>query len=316
MHTSLDWNWPLEPYKILHPDRYLIPHLGQRKLLISEIDFLTQFNGLADTVVYAGAGPGSHIVVLAKLFPQKMFYLWDPRPFDPSLEAINNISLNQDYFTDKVAEGLIKKKSFKRLLFISDIRTTSHDRHEFEKEVLHNLKQQRGWCEILKPQMASLKFRLPFDCTDKIPYYTGEIRLQPWVGIDSAETRLWTDCQTEKDYDCSAYEQKMFHYNSSLRAGNYKVGQPEPMDYCNDCAIEWTVWQAYSRISGAKCDPPACIDLYPQSFNIGPHGKLRDLPVKDRIQKLRPEIHNFYEKYIKNENNRDELNKPTYRVTT
>jgi hypothetical protein len=61
-----------------------IIHWGQRKLLLSEIEFLTLIGkrGLENaTVVYAGAAPGTHIDYLARLFPDVKFVLVDPAPF-------------------------------------------------------------------------------------------------------------------------------------------------------------------------------------------------------------------------------------------
>ena len=42
-------------------ERKTARHFGQRKLLISEIEFLTMHARFNDTVVYAGAAPGTHI---------------------------------------------------------------------------------------------------------------------------------------------------------------------------------------------------------------------------------------------------------------
>ena len=54
-------------------------HLGQRKLLLSEIQFLS--NTKNKYVVYAGSAPGNHIYYLSNLFPDKKFILIDPNPF-------------------------------------------------------------------------------------------------------------------------------------------------------------------------------------------------------------------------------------------
>ena len=52
-------------------------HIGQRKLLLTEIQFLT--NKKSGVVVYAGSAPGNHIPVLLKIFPNKFkWILIDP----------------------------------------------------------------------------------------------------------------------------------------------------------------------------------------------------------------------------------------------
>lgn len=56
-------------------------HLGQRKLLLSEIQFLTLNHTHSKYVVYAGAGPGHHIHYLYQLFPHLKFILVDPTKF-------------------------------------------------------------------------------------------------------------------------------------------------------------------------------------------------------------------------------------------
>ncbi len=56
-------------------------HWGQRKLLLSEIEFLLLHGDGVKLVVYAGAAPGTHIAYLADLFPEHHFVLYDPAPF-------------------------------------------------------------------------------------------------------------------------------------------------------------------------------------------------------------------------------------------
>ena len=306
MSLCYDNSWLNEPYAEMPVERYLIPHLGQRKLLIAEIAFLTEYSDYSDFVLYVGAGPGKHISALAELFPKKVFHLFDPRAFDKNLENYKNLFTFQQYFTDEDAKKYANSKQFKRCLFISDIRTSGQN---FENEVRFNLKQQMQWCEILKPKMASLKFRLPFNCTESIVYYAGQIRLQAWVGIDSTETRLWTDCAETIPYGCIDYSEKMFYFNRFLRADKHEVGQCELMDFCNDCAIEWLTWTAYAKKNNKTLE--WCCDQVAntmQNINLGPHCKLRDLPLTERITALKSVIEKFHENYNTVEKKRTELN--------
>jgi hypothetical protein len=117
-------------------------HWGQRKLLLSEIEFLTHYAEPGITVVYAGAAPGTHIPYLAGLFPGVSFVLVDPNKFN--CVSSGRIVVRQEYFTHEVrASGRVIKacnapllmkgrsgdhqvaKEFvgKKTLFISDIRT-------------------------------------------------------------------------------------------------------------------------------------------------------------------------------------------------
>ena len=43
-------------------------HLGQRKLLLTEVSFLTGHGNLSKNIVYIGAAPGHHIEFLSTLF--------------------------------------------------------------------------------------------------------------------------------------------------------------------------------------------------------------------------------------------------------
>ena len=58
-------------------------HIGQKKLLFSEIYFLTivsKYVNINDCIlVYVGASPGSHINILNKLFPDLYFVLYDKK---------------------------------------------------------------------------------------------------------------------------------------------------------------------------------------------------------------------------------------------
>lgn len=53
-------------------------HHGQRKLLLSEIQFLSAYGRECDIVIYVGSAPCSHLPVLLKLFPHIKFLLIDP----------------------------------------------------------------------------------------------------------------------------------------------------------------------------------------------------------------------------------------------
>ena len=56
------------------PLRHQVCHWGQRKLLLSEVEFFTTFfDPLASAlVIYAGAAPGHHIPLLSEMFPRSV----------------------------------------------------------------------------------------------------------------------------------------------------------------------------------------------------------------------------------------------------
>lgn len=58
-------------------------HIGQRKLILNEIQFLTRIpSHVRGLVVYAGAAPSNKGALLASLFPNLKFLLIDPAEFD------------------------------------------------------------------------------------------------------------------------------------------------------------------------------------------------------------------------------------------
>ena len=80
-------------------------HWGQRKLLMSEIEFLSsmyvQCASSLPLIVYAGAAPGYHIPFLVELFPCARFVLVDPSTF--GILPHERITIRQECFTDAVA---------------------------------------------------------------------------------------------------------------------------------------------------------------------------------------------------------------------
>jgi hypothetical protein len=102
-------------------------HFGQRKLHLSEIEFLTNFcKDISDidkkiTLIYAGAAPGTHITKLSSMFPFIKFVLVDPADFIVK-PVENRIEIIQDYFDDIMAGTMMDKYKNDLRLFISDIR--------------------------------------------------------------------------------------------------------------------------------------------------------------------------------------------------
>jgi hypothetical protein len=72
---NFDMEYPYGSYELV----YSLCHIGQRKLLMNELQFLTNyFSDNFDFVIYAGAAPSEHLPVLLDLFPRVRFLLIDP----------------------------------------------------------------------------------------------------------------------------------------------------------------------------------------------------------------------------------------------
>ena len=76
------------------------------------------------TTVYAGAVPGIHVPLLAELFPNVAFHLYDPTPF--SISAGPRIRLHNQLYTDADAAAFAGTQNL-RLVFLCDIRNTADD---------------------------------------------------------------------------------------------------------------------------------------------------------------------------------------------
>lgn len=138
-----------------------VEHWGQRKLLLSEIEFLTLFYERELTVVYAGAAPGKHINFMAEaLFPKMRFILIDPRDFDAW--NTRRVTIRQEYFTDEMA----REYADTRTIFISDVRVNEAakmDQDVREEAQLNDMYLQQGWARLLRPIATMLKFVLPYN---------------------------------------------------------------------------------------------------------------------------------------------------------
>lgn len=236
-------------------------HWGQRKLLMSELEFLTLC--LKDercreckVVVYAGSASGEHIVFLADTFSDIKFVLVDPGRFSSKIveyaaKSNGRVVIHQDFFSEETAKlfpGEMKPGEF---LFISDIRNTdvTDNEQENDRVVQADMQMQMQWVECIKPLRSMLKFRMPFPKFDKVTkeclnqdfhYLSGDIYLPVWGPPGTAECRLITntlgsvdDEPEKKTYDCLAYEQQMRYFNVVTRPHIYGEGT-----HCMDCGLD------------------------------------------------------------------------------
>jgi hypothetical protein len=292
--------------------RYLISTAysnGQRKLLMGEVDFLNRHGHRADTVVYAGAAPGVHIPFLAELFPRHRFELYDPAPFELQARAagerraMRRIRSRQVFFTDEVA----RRYRGRQVLFISDIRSGRHDMTaaRFEDAVDFDMKLQRQWVEIIRPEAAMLKFRLPYSKmakTDHSEYFAGEARLQPWKGKSSTEMRLHVVKQDGEfplhQYAHAEYEEKLYYYNLVLRTWIWwdhglDTGRVPGLDHCADCALEAAMWGDYLQGQGREATAAAIEKLMLRvqrqmhsRLDKPPHGTEPEVPMRAKRERL------------------------------
>jgi hypothetical protein len=260
----LQSDFPREVYRRRCNEVKNAVHWGQRKLLISEIEFLTKYGEPDITCVYAGAAPGIHIPYLSSLFPNIKFILIDPREFYfTSHDLSKNITLYNDIMTDTLAQTFIHHKT----LLISDIRSidyTNVTSSEMDQEITNDMLTQMTWHKIMKPIATMLKFRLPWT-EGKTFYLSGDIYLPIWGPQTTTESRLIIDnlkysSNEMIEYDHCEYWEKMFYFNNIIRSKcayhntkeeNNVVGSKcnwmydVGMDNCYDCYCEIMILKEY-----------------------------------------------------------------------
>ena len=228
---------------------------GQKKLLLSEIQFLTKVCQKLNTkslkdyaVVYAGAAPGFHFPILYNLFPELIWLLYDPAR--SSKEASmhpqkEKVKIFNQFFTDETIKHAKQNSENRKILFISDIRLSPD-----EEAVIKDMISQAKWGTDLEADYMLLKYKLPYDDENTKEYKTntindlqinpkyiknpdlkaddktflylkGDVYIQLFAHIHSVELRLMVEKVNGKyELETVKYneiEKKMFYFNTNLR---------------------------------------------------------------------------------------------------
>ncbi len=253
---TLDPKFPKLPYMLKYHKLTTLIHWGQRKLLLSEIEFLTNYAKDNEIIIYAGAAPGQHVGILANMFPKQKWVLIDPREFSPNIKNIPNIYLINDYLTKDLSKKLKKKFKNQKLLLISDIRTgidVGKTESPSEQEVYDDMNLQKQFHKLLQPEYSQFKFRLPWSRKTQ-KYFDGTVYLQVWARETSAETRLVVSKNAkEKNWDNKKYEENMSYFNQIMRPQYYTHDyDAKCMDHCYDCSAEFHILKEYYSKYGNK----------------------------------------------------------------
>ena len=260
------------PYNyLINFNRKGIQHWGQRKLLLSEIEFLTNHSRNGDLVVYIGSAGGYHFPIIAEMFPNLQYDLWDPAfRRDTKLQKyieskrINNIRIISDFFLDKNCKDYAN--SGKRILFISDIRIANNtvgreDSEDTEENgitdltVDNDMLLQARCILTMQPEASMIKFKTPITFGGKVSkyfspyvYLDGEVQLQQLSSTGSLETRLIsTKPYKQKVWDPAYYEGKMSMFNLFYRYMCYENENAGRSGMCNcyNCASETRIIKEY-----------------------------------------------------------------------
>jgi hypothetical protein len=278
---------PRAPYKQGVINRNYPIKWGQRKLLISEIEFLTLYWKPEEIpkpiVVYAGAAEGNHIPILSVMFPQIMFHLYDPRKFN--IKESSQIKIFQDYFTEETCQ---KYKNRNDIFFISDIRTADFEKIAYEVYIKkgyqkskydfdnlpsdvqkehqkitemqiweQDMKMQKDWVLLINPVQSLLKCHFPFvlskeDIMD-FEYFKGTVFLQCWEGKKSTETRFVPHKDENGNYKMELwnnleYEEWLYYHNIIVRE---KVLFLNPLNYKSENIDEKELTNTFDSVCEA-----------------------------------------------------------------
>ena len=313
---------PKLPYRELNVNNIRTTrHIGQRKLLLSEIEFITLMyqkynlkNKKKVILLYVGSAPGYHIPILVKLFPNLYFHLYDPEPF--TIKDRTHIKIFNDYFINKTVDKYHKKSLKKPLLFISDIRDPFYDITRTD-QLQNDMRLQQEWVLGIKPLGAMFKFRLLYD--DVITKYLyGDSYLPVWGPLSTTETRLicnkddtnnWTKF---KEYSNKDHEQRMFYFNNCYRMNlfNHNVKNVPGICHCYDCTSEVVIMSLYMKVmhTEVKITNKIIGDMMNDNSiicrkkldedNVNPQERLKNMHKRKEKSELLKDK-NAYDKYIK-----------------
>jgi hypothetical protein len=274
--------WPLFPYESKQKRSTL--HWGQRKLLLSEIQFCLDIIHLHmddphylenSLLVYAGSAPGNHILEFVKLFPNLALLCYDPSPFCLELieysDKVDNCVLIQAKFVPSrfYDESMLLPRA--HLLFVSDVRSNfSPGAKEcdgswnklFEQTVRDEMNMQHNWVAQIVPDHSLLKFRLPY-AHQQVNYFPGKLHLPIWGRVNTTELRLHViGVPDDIVYDSGYAEGAMSFFNTVYRACNYDQWLSDAtdlplgcltnsslgLDGCFDCASECAIAYHVSQL--------------------------------------------------------------------
>lgn len=266
-------NSPSLPYSNRERVTKTLLHWGQRKLLMSEIEFLTRYTadtpaGARTRVVYVGAAPGHHIPVLLEMFPAVDFTLYDSENFNRDLVSRGDrrVTIVKRYFTDSDARSFHpnnKREKRSEVLFISDIRAlkygSKHSISHNSAAINENMETQNRWRLLMDPKASLLKFRLNWD-DNKTVYPNGILTFPVWGKRDTTECRLMVERgEEDREYDNRHHEGQMAYFNTVTRPALYD--QPirgGGLDRCYDCKAETYIIAKYlSSIRALPGEPAA-----------------------------------------------------------
>ena len=228
-------------------------HWGQRKLLLTEIEFLTKYaENNSYLVVYAGAAPGVHIPFLSSLFPNLAFVLIDDKEF--AVKRTNKIEIRAEKFTKEMARRY--GDSDQRILFICNVRTY-RPQSDGQNDGAEDMQNQMEWYMLMTPSASLLSFRLARD-TKPTVYMKGHQIIEPWASRRAIECRLVVEKDARTvEYRYQDFESDLRYFNNVTRVMYYDHHlddvDSDGLDHCYDCRAEIYILEKYlTKVQKAK----------------------------------------------------------------
>lgn len=132
-------------------------HWGQRKLLLSEIDFINRaaadmgaekFKSNPVALLYPGSAHGDHLMILMELYPNLILYLWDPARYNNVLYLVEFMRRKLPLPKHTKYEMDVANK-YKGRIFInmdlSDSEFITYHRNSSNNEIPKNYETQHGF---------------------------------------------------------------------------------------------------------------------------------------------------------------------------
>lgn len=187
-------------------------HNGQRKLLLTEIEFMSKS---PEFIIYAGSAPNEHMPILLYMFPKHKFLLVDPNyhTFDSDYKYVY---MNCDVVSSKTLNGVKKdlsgrderrQKNAKRLKKVIFVDGSTHDVVEYNKEVMNTIKKEVDYKSLISTLLSG---------SDRI--YIIQDYMTPQL-----TTYLATSLKSAKNPDCG--------FISDIRTNMFHPAGPLDIDY-------------------------------------------------------------------------------------
>ena len=231
-------------------------HWGQRKLILTEIEFLTKHTANKRFyVIYAGAAPGCHIQYLSELFPKVDFVLYDEKGFP--FPSNDRIKVCVEPFTEDLARQYHNDLG-SDVLFICDIRSTS-ELIRGPKELPDDMSLQLKLHQALRPRYSLLYLRISRE-HKTFRYPEGDLIIEPWSSRKSSECRLVIEKDAKMtEHRSQDIQNSLNHFQNFTRTLYYPHDMDrvtsEGLDHCYDCRAEIYILGKYlTKIQGMKMD--------------------------------------------------------------